>query len=140
MIFASDISCHTAQIVCADGQVRNMAFQRGEGLLQHTFIVLLWNSTLNSFSIHPCKYISYNCYYVRCTVIRPLLRQLHCCNPHSDVRKPVILLLRYTGAASLTFSIAFTQSQTEQGQGTKHRFLDHECNEFSGILSVYVGV
>lgn len=29
-IFASDISCHTAQIVCADGQVRNTTFQRGE--------------------------------------------------------------------------------------------------------------
>lgn len=117
-----------------------MAFQRGEGLLQHTFIVLLWNSTLNSFSIHPCKYISYNCYYVRCTVIHPLLRQLHCCNPHSDVRKTVILLLHYIGAASLTFPIAFNQSQTEQGQTTKHQFPDHECNEFSGILSGHVEV
>lgn len=29
-VFASDISCHTAQIVCADGQVRNTTFQRGE--------------------------------------------------------------------------------------------------------------
>lgn len=140
MIFASDISCHTAQIVCADGQVRNMAFQKGEGLLQHTFIVLLWNSILNSFSIHPCKYISYNCCYVRCTVILPLLRQLHCCNPPFGVRRTVILLLCYIGAASLTFSIAFTCSQTEQGQRTKHQFLDHECNEFCGVLSVHVGV
>lgn len=31
--------------------------------------------------IHACKYISYNCCSVRCAVIRPLLRQLHCCHP-----------------------------------------------------------
>lgn len=37
-IFVSDISCTIAQIVCADGQARNMTFQKGEGLLQHALL------------------------------------------------------------------------------------------------------
>lgn len=54
-IFASDGSCSIAQIVFADGQVRNVAFTESGSTVTACFIVLLWQNILNSFSIHPCK-------------------------------------------------------------------------------------
>lgn len=43
---------HRLFVPVHQGEMR--LFQWGEGLLQHTFIVVLWNSIFHSFSTHPC--------------------------------------------------------------------------------------